>query len=81
MGFTIYPPSLVYEFIEKGTLFKALYTDKVDFDWTLIVKIAQEIAEGMLYLHEQNPPIVHGSLASSNIFLTNDYHVKVYKYI
>lgn len=77
MGFTIYPPALIYEYMPKGSLYQFLYNDKTDIDWTLIVKLAQEVAEGMRYLHSQNPPIIHGSLVSKNIFITDDYHIKI----
>ena len=36
-----------------------------------------EIAQGVLYLHLCNPPILHRDLKSLNIFLDHHYHVKI----
>ncbi|KAG9048473.1 hypothetical protein FS837_012782 [Tulasnella sp. UAMH 9824] len=37
----------------------------------------REIAEGLRYLHEQTPPIIHGDLKTTNVFVTGDNVVKI----
>ena len=36
-----------------------------------------DVAEGLAYLHQQNPPIVHRDLASKNILLTKEKQAKI----
>ena len=45
----------------------------------LPVKLAilLDVAYGLLYLHTQNPPIVHRDLTASNVLLTNDLRAKL----
>ncbi|MDP2436925.1 MAG: protein kinase [archaeon] len=38
-------------------------------DWVVRLKLATDIARGMVYLHELSPPMVHRDLKSPNIFL------------
>ena len=41
------------------------------------VSIMLDVAEGLAYLHQQNPPIVHRDLASKNILLTKEKQAKI----
>ena len=41
------------------------------------VQILQQVSEAVQYLHSQEPPIVHGDISSTNIFLTDQYQVKL----
>ncbi|CAI9096934.1 OLC1v1033198C1 [Oldenlandia corymbosa var. corymbosa] len=40
--------------------------------WTSCLKIAEDLATGLLYIH-QNPGLVHGNLKSSNVLLGSDF--------
>lgn len=40
--------------------------------WTSCLKIAEDLATGMLYIH-QNPGLTHGNLKSSNVLLGSDF--------
>jgi len=44
------------------------------------VKIARGLAEALNYLHEQEPPMIHGRVKPSNIMLTSDNKVKLSEY-
>jgi serine/threonine protein kinase len=41
-------------------------------DWSLRMKVATDIARGLLYLHELEPPFVHRDIKTPNILLAND---------
>uniref|UniRef100_A0A0D9VB86 Protein kinase domain-containing protein n=1 Tax=Leersia perrieri TaxID=77586 RepID=A0A0D9VB86_9ORYZ len=73
-------PMLVYEFIPNGTLFDHIHgkyrTTSISLDARL--RIAQESAEALAYLHSSaSPPIVHGDVKSPNILLGDNYTAKV----
>ncbi|BAF07568.1 wall-associated receptor kinase 5 [Oryza sativa Japonica Group] len=73
-------PMLVYEFIPNGTLFEHIHgkyrTTSISLDARL--RIAQESAEALAYLHSSaSPPIVHGDVKSPNILLGDNYITKV----
>uniref|UniRef100_A0A0D9VB90 Protein kinase domain-containing protein n=1 Tax=Leersia perrieri TaxID=77586 RepID=A0A0D9VB90_9ORYZ len=73
-------PMLVYEFIPNGTLFELIHgkyrTSSISMDARL--RIAQESAEALAYLHSSaSPPIVHGDVKSPNILLGDNYIAKV----
>lgn len=59
---------LLMEYCEKGELFKSYQQKKLDIH--LIKKFAQEIAQGLEYVHSQN--IIHRDLKPGNIFVTSD---------
>ena len=43
----------------------------------LKLQILQQVSEAVVYLHFQEPPIVHGDITGTNIFLTDQYQVKL----
>lgn len=45
--------------------------------WPLRFRILHEIALGVNYLHNMNPPLLHHDLKTQNILLDNEFHVKV----
>ncbi|KAJ8775079.1 hypothetical protein K2173_020354 [Erythroxylum novogranatense] len=75
-GFCLHRRSmfLVYEYMEKGSLFYALRTDSlaVELGWRKRVKIIQDVAFALAYIHHDcNPPIVHRDISSNNILLNS----------
>ncbi|GJN29686.1 hypothetical protein PR202_gb17936 [Eleusine coracana subsp. coracana] len=73
-------PILVYEFIPNGTLFHLIHdTDgRPPMSLEARLKIAQESAEALAYLHlSTNSPIVHADVKSLNILLDENYMAKV----
>ncbi|KAK0602759.1 hypothetical protein LWI29_036735 [Acer saccharum] len=66
---------LIYEFIEKGSLFCALhnYDEATGLDWIKRLKIIQGVAHALSYLHHDcTPSIVHRDLTSNNILLNSE---------
>ena len=43
----------------------------------LKAQILEQVSEAVHYLHSQDPPIVHGDITGTNIFLTDQYQVKL----
>jgi hypothetical protein len=61
---------IVSELCMRGSL-KMLLTDaKQDLPILKRLSIALDIADGMEYLHNRNPPIIHRDLKSHNIFIS-----------
>ncbi|XP_071727316.1 LRR receptor-like serine/threonine-protein kinase ER2 [Rutidosis leptorrhynchoides] len=65
---------LVYEYMEKGSLFYALNRSElaVELDWMKRVNIIKDVAHALAYMHHDcNPPIVHRDISSNNILLNS----------
>ncbi|KAM7461194.1 hypothetical protein LguiA_029315 [Lonicera macranthoides] len=63
---------LVYEYVERGSLFYALRDDDeaVELDWTKRVSMVKGIAHALSYMHHDcTPPIAHRDILSNNILL------------
>ncbi|XP_037449791.1 wall-associated receptor kinase 2-like [Triticum dicoccoides] len=73
-------PMLVYECIPNGTLFELMHgkNRRLSISLDTRLRIAQESAEALAYLHSSaSPPIVHGDVKSPNILLGDNYTAKV----
>ncbi|CAI9774715.1 unnamed protein product [Fraxinus pennsylvanica] len=68
---------LVYDYFPNGSLFTLIHGSRASggskpLHWTSCLKIAEDLATGLLYIH-QNPGLTHGNLKSSNILLGSDF--------
>ncbi|KAB2605914.1 LRR receptor-like serine/threonine-protein kinase [Pyrus ussuriensis x Pyrus communis] len=71
---------LLYEFLERGSLGKALYGIEgvTELDWATRVKIVKGIAHALSYLHHDcTPPIVHRDVTINNILLEQDFEPRI----
>ncbi|XP_056170056.1 MDIS1-interacting receptor like kinase 2-like [Syzygium oleosum] len=65
---------LVYEYMERGSLFCALRDDveAMELDWSKRLNIVWDVAHALSYLHHDcGRPIVHRDISSNNILLDN----------
>ncbi|KAK3438622.1 hypothetical protein EUGRSUZ_C03285 [Eucalyptus grandis] len=65
---------LVYEYMERGSLFCALRneTEAVELDWSKRINVVWDMAHALSYLHHDCArPIVHRDISSNNILLDN----------
>nr|UPW27162.1 inactive leucine-rich repeat receptor-like serine/threonine-protein kinase At1g60630 [Allium cepa] len=67
---------LVYDYFPNGSLFSLIHGSRPSgtgkpLHWTSCLKIAEDVATGLLYLHQSNH--VHGNLKSSNVLLGSDF--------
>ncbi|XP_030827428.1 receptor-interacting serine/threonine-protein kinase 2 isoform X4 [Camarhynchus parvulus] len=70
---------IVTEYMTSGSLNQLLHGKDVypDIPWCLRFRILYEIALGVNYLHNMNPPLLHHDLKTQNILLDNEFHVKI----
>ncbi|QHO54443.1 hypothetical protein S83_005481 [Arachis hypogaea] len=71
---------LVYEYMEKGSLFYALRIDDEaeELTWSHRVNILSGAANALSYMHHDcSPPIVHRDVTSNNILLNSELHAVV----
>lgn len=74
LGITLHPLQMILEYIRKGNLASILGDKTIsdnEFSWPIRLQIAYNIAQGMKYLHQCDPPIIHRDLRSPNIFINS----------
>lgn len=57
-------PSLVLEYLPRGTLYFQLHDSKVKLPFWKQLQLASQIAAGISYLHNLQPKIIHRNLTS-----------------
>ncbi|XP_043921323.1 receptor-interacting serine/threonine-protein kinase 2 [Protopterus annectens] len=70
---------IVTEYMSNGSLDQLLHEKEYYpvVPWPLRFRILYEIALGVNYLHNMNPPLLHHDLKTQNILLDSEYHVKI----
>jgi len=79
LGVSVKHPHLaiVTEIVKKGSLFDLLKDDSQPLTWKRCLQLSLDIAQGMQYLHEHSPPIIHRDLKSLNILVDANWRAKV----
>uniref|UniRef100_A0ACD5U1U2 Uncharacterized protein n=1 Tax=Avena sativa TaxID=4498 RepID=A0ACD5U1U2_AVESA len=71
-------PMLVYEFVEKGSLYDVLFKSKDSMPVNKRLAIATGSAEGLTYMHSAGESTIrHGDVKSANILLDEHFTPKV----
>ncbi|XP_062017637.1 L-type lectin-domain containing receptor kinase IX.1-like [Rosa rugosa] len=69
---------LVYEFMPNGSLDTHLFKAKSLLAWEARYKIAQGLAAGLFYLHEEwEQCVLHRDIKSSNVMLDSNFNAKL----
>ncbi|KAJ6377941.1 hypothetical protein OIU78_028216 [Salix suchowensis] len=69
---------LVYEYMSNGSLAELLFRNERIPDWSDRVRIALDIAKGILYLHEEcEAPIIHCDIKPQNILMGDFWTTKI----
>lgn len=70
---------IVTEFMSNGSLDLLLHEKDMypGLAWPLRLRILYEIALGVNFLHNMNPPLLHHDLKTQNILLDGEFHVKI----
>ena len=74
-GFCLNPKySIIMEYMPKGSLYHVNKNEE-PLPWSVRIKIATQIAEGISFLHSKN--IVHRDVKSLNVLLDDNYNAKL----
>lgn len=70
---------IVTEYMPNGSLDQLLFqkNDFPDIPFSLRYRILYEIALGVNFLHNMNPPLLHHDLKTQNILMDSEFHVKI----
>lgn len=67
------PLRLVLEYCAGGSLFELLHNCyHIPLSWTQRLQVLAQTAQGMEYLHDYDPPIIHRDLKSPNLMLKEE---------
>ncbi|KAL8473050.1 hypothetical protein ACS0TY_029380 [Phlomoides rotata] len=74
---------VIYDYQPSGSLFNLIHgsrsTRAKSLHWTSCLKIAEDVAQGLAYIHQASK-FVHGNLKSSNVLLGSDFEACVTDY-
>ncbi|XP_058732544.1 G-type lectin S-receptor-like serine/threonine-protein kinase LECRK1 [Vicia villosa] len=69
---------LVYEFVSKGSLANLLFESETRISWKERMKLALDVARGLLYLHEEcEVRIIHCKINPRNILMDEAWTAKI----
>ncbi|KAK2411652.1 G-type lectin S-receptor serine/threonine-protein kinase LECRK1 [Trifolium repens] len=69
---------LVYEFVSKGSLANLLFEGEMGLSWKERLKLALDVARGLLYLHEEcEVRIIHCNINPRNILMDEAWTAKI----
>jgi hypothetical protein len=69
-------PMLVMEYMENGSLYDMLH-NMMEFEGELILSIFRDVIQGVQFLHNTKPQVIHGDLKAQNILVDSKFRAKV----
>eukprot|EP00056_Hartaetosiga_gracilis_P011818 m.182361 g.182361 ORF g.182361 m.182361 type:complete len:1646 (-) comp13589_c0_seq12:107-5044(-) len=73
-------PNLIVDYYPSGNLHDILHNGLVALEPDVLVAMLKDIIYGMIYLHNQQQPIVHGNLCSHAIMIDGNFSAKISNY-
>ncbi|KAF5186471.1 Inactive leucine-rich repeat receptor-like serine/threonine-protein kinase [Thalictrum thalictroides] len=74
---------IIYDYQSNGSLFSLIHglrsTRAKPLHWTSCLKIAEDVIQGLSYIHQESS-LVHGNLKASNVLLGNDLEARLTDY-
>lgn len=74
---------IIYDYQPNGSLFNLIHGSRSarakPLHWTSCLKIAEDVAQGLAYIHQASK-FIHGNLKSSNVLLGSDFEACVTDY-
>lgn len=74
---------VIYDYQPNGSLFNLIHgsrsTRAKPLHWTSCLKIAEDVAQGLAYIHQASW-LIHGNLKSSNVLLGADFEARLTDY-
>jgi len=70
-------PSIVCEYLERGSLDSVLYDPLLDITSEIKLEILRGVTRALQYLHSFDPPIVHRDLKPGNILVSEKWVAKL----
>ena len=70
-------PLLVMEYMEHRALSDVLQKSTVELDAEIILGILRDITQGIQFLHNAKPQVVHGDVKSHNVLIDSMFRAKV----
>lgn len=68
---------MVMEFMNFGALYDILHNNVVQLDVITKLRLVHQVAQGIQYLHESSPPIIHGDIKTRNVLVDSSLTAKV----
>ncbi|KAM7530112.1 hypothetical protein LguiB_033522 [Lonicera macranthoides] len=69
---------LIYEFLQKGSLGDLIGRSDFELPWSVRLRIAIGVAQGLAYLHKDySPHLLHRNVKSKNVLLDADFEPKL----
>ncbi|KAJ3296963.1 hypothetical protein HK104_001008 [Borealophlyctis nickersoniae] len=71
---------ILTEYYPYGDAHLFLHDASIELSPAQAMRMAMEVVKGMMFLHEQNPPIYHYNLKTQNVMLIEDGSIKLTDY-
>ncbi|KAM8880856.1 receptor-interacting serine/threonine-protein kinase 3 isoform 2-T2 [Synchiropus picturatus] len=69
--------NLLMEYMERGSLANLLKVIDEPPVWALVVKVASQVSQGIKFLHNLSPPVLHLDLKPANVLLDKHLNAKL----
>lgn len=68
---------LVMEFMSRGSLYNVLHDPNIALPFELQLHMAYQTAQGINFLHQSSPPIIHCDIKSHNVLLDDKWNARI----